>query len=61
MSDLRYNKETDRFERVESFPIEAMQAQILGWQGQIDNYNAEIAALGIKIADLQKLIDDRNQ
>lgn len=60
MTDIRYNKETDRFERVEAFSEDDMKAQVNAWQGQIDNLNVEIQQLLVKKQELQDLIDGRD-
>ncbi len=61
MSDLRYNRGTDRFERVEAYEIEAMISQISNWQGEINAKNIEIQEINNKIQDLQNLIDQRGR
>lgn len=58
--DLRYNKETDSFERVESFSVDAIDSQIALCQSQINGFKVQMDACTKQIADLQKLKDDRD-
>lgn len=57
MIDIRFNKETQQFERVQAFGKDAIVAQLTGWQNEIDLHNAAIVKLQAQIQELQDLIN----
>lgn len=57
MIDIRFNKETQAFERVEAFTKDQIVSQLQTWQGLVDQKNAEIATLTGQIQELQDLIN----